>query len=360
MSDFMATFFRRRPLLVALAALAFSTGCGGPRVVLYCAQDPGFAEGLLQDFQRDSGLTVATKFDSEKDKSVSLYRELVQEKGRPRCDVFWNNEILSTLRLQKQGLLEPYDSPARGPFPGWAKATDHTWTAFAQRARVLIVNTKEVNNEDAPQSLFDLTDPRWRGRVVMAKPLHGTSITQAVALFEVLGPEQAKKYYRDLNYHDDSVKGLQIAPGNKQVAEWVAAGRTPRGDGVAVGITDTDDAIDEVQHGSPVRIIFPDAKRKVGEKMGTLFIPNALAILKGCPNPEGARRLVDFLLRPEVEKKLAEGDSHQIPVSPAVSAKLPEQILTPKTAHSMQVDWPKAADLWEEAFDFLRQEFAGD
>jgi iron(III) transport system substrate-binding protein len=356
----MRTISRRVLKLSLLLGLAFAIGCGGPRVVLYCAQDQEFAEGLLKEFQQQNGLAVATKFDTEKDKSVSLYRELVQEKDRPRCDVFWNNEILSTLRLQKQGLLEPYDSPARAPFPAWAKAADHTWTAFAQRARVLIVNTNEVKEKDAPQSLLDLTDPRWRGRVVMAKPLHGTSITQAVALFEVLGPGEAKKYYRALNYHDDKVRGLQIAPGNKQVAEWVAAGRTPRGDKVAVGITDTDDAIDEVQHGSPVRIIFPDAKQAEGEKMGTLFIPNTLAILKGGPNPIGARRLVDFLLRPEVEKKLAEGDSHQIPVSSAVSAKLPEQILTPKSAHAMKVDWQKAADLWDEAYDFLRQEFASD
>jgi iron(III) transport system substrate-binding protein len=330
-----------------------AVGCGGsaPRVVLYCAQDQEFAEGLLKEFHDASGLEVATKFDTEKDKSVSLYRELVQEKTRPRCDVFWNNEILSTIRLQKQGLLERYDSPQAAAFPDWARAGDRTWTAFAQRARVLVVNGKQLEGKAAPKGLQDLTDERFRGRVVMAKPLHGTSVTQAVALFAVLGPEKARAYYRGLK-----ANGVQIAPGNKQVAEWVAAGRTPRGEPVAVGITDTDDAIAEVHPGSAVRIVAPDGQ---ADGLGTLFIPNTLAILKGSPNPAEARRLVDFLLRPEVETQLAEGESVQIPVNPGVTGKLRPEVPTPKTVHAMQVDWVKAAELWEEAEEFLRQEFAG-
>jgi iron(III) transport system substrate-binding protein len=310
--------------------------------------------GLLEEFRQQSGLPVATKFDTEQAKSISLYQELVQEKDRPRCDVFWNNEILSTIRLQRQGLLEPYDSPSAVPFPASARAADHTWTAFAQRARVVLVNTELIPDTERPEGLLDLTSPRWRGRVAMAKPWHGTSLTQAVALFEVLGPQPARKYYRDLK-----ANGLQVAPGNKQVAEWVGAGRTPLGQAVALGITDTDDAMAEVKAGRPVAVLFPDAKRPSKDRLGTLFIPNTVAIVKGCPNPAGARRLIDFLLSPEVEARLAEADSHQIPLNPEVKYSLPTQIRTPKTAHAMQVDWYKAADLWDEAETFLHQEFAG-
>src|SRR5436309_2565954 len=75
----------------------------GPRVVLYCAQDQDFAAEVLRRFQQRTDLRVTPKFDTESDKSVSLYTELVKDKTRPRCDVFWNNEILSTIRLQRQG-----------------------------------------------------------------------------------------------------------------------------------------------------------------------------------------------------------------------------------------------------------------
>jgi iron(III) transport system substrate-binding protein len=96
--------------------------------------------------------------------------------------------------------------------------------------------------------------------------------------------------------------------------------------------------------------------------MGTLFLPNTLAVIRNCPDPEGARRLVDYLLSADVEKKLAESASRQIPLNPDVHANLPKEILRPRdaggTAKAMQVDFEKAADLWEEVQAFLRKEFA--
>ena len=339
-----------------LLLLACCAGCtrSEPRVVLYCAQDRDFAVPLLDDFHKITGLPVVPKYDTEKNKSVSLYEELVAEKNRPRCDVFWNNEILSTIRLQKQGLLEPYDSPSAKPYPAAAKAADHTWHAFATRARILIVNTRLVPGKDRPRSLLDLTDARWRNRLVMAQPQYGTSATQAVCLFQVLGSERAKKFYLDLK-----ANGVQIAPGNKQVAEWVGQGRTPAGQEVAIGITDTDDAMEEVRDKHDVVIVYPDRDASADSKLGTLFIPNTLAILKGAPNPEGARRLIDYLLSADVEKRLAEGESHQVPLNAEVKAKLPPQIEAPKSVRAMPVDFAKAADLWAEVETFVRQEFAG-
>jgi iron(III) transport system substrate-binding protein len=343
----------RRQVLLQAASLGLLAGCGAgkPRVVLYCAQDREFAVDLLDDFGRRSGLDVAPKFDTEANKSVSLYREIVAEKNRPRCDVFWNNEIVSTIRLQKQGLLQEYRSDSAKGYPEWAKADDGTWTAFASRARVLIVNTKLVPEQDRPRSLLDLTDARWRDRVVMAKPMFGTTATQTACLFAALGDETAKRYLTDLK-----ANGVQIAPGNKQVAEWVGRGKTPTGTPAAVGMTDTDDAIDEVRSGRDVAIVFPD--RAAEGRMGTLFIPNTLCVPKGCPNLDGAKKLVDYLLSAEVEKRLAEGPSAQIPLNPDVKAALPPQIETPAKLKVMRVDWAGAAESWDEAQKFVTKLFA--
>jgi iron(III) transport system substrate-binding protein len=342
----------RRTFLGLLPAVLAGCGRSRPRVVLYCAQDREFARDVLADFTEQTGLDVAPKFDTEANKSVSLYREIVAEKGRPRCDVFWNNEIVSTIRLQRQGLLDAYDSPSAKGYPAWAKADDHTWTAFAARARVLIVNTKLVPQDERPRSLLELAEPRWRGRVAMARPQFGTTATQAACLFEVLGPDKAKAYLSALKDN-----GVQLAPGNKQVAEWVAAGTTPTGKPVAVGMTDTDDAIGEVKAGRDTAIVFPDREGGRG-RMGTLFIPNTLCILKGCPDPAGARRLVDYLLSEEVEKRLAEGPGAQVPLNPAVRADLPPQIETPAGVTVMRVDWARAAELWDEAQAFVTRTFA--
>jgi iron(III) transport system substrate-binding protein len=346
---------KRAGLVVALLLSVAGCGGGSSRVVLYCAQDKEFAENSLTEFEKNTGLTVDKKYDTEKDKSVSLFTELLKEKERPRCDVFWNNEPLNTLRLHKLGLLEPYDSPSAKPYPARWKAPDHTWYAFAGRARVLIVNTDLVPENERPKSLLDLTDPRWKGRLVMARPLFGTSATQGACLFSVLGADKAKEYYRGLK-----ANGVQIAPGNKQVAEWVGQGRTPGGQKVVVGVTDTDDTMEEIDAGHKVAMIFPDGDRPKDDVMGTLFIPNTLCILKGSPNPEGARKLVDYLLGPEVEARLAESDSHQIPLNPEVKAKLPPAMAPAATAKAMDVDFDKAAAAWDEAYDFLKKEFAAD
>jgi iron(III) transport system substrate-binding protein len=335
--------------MMSVATVLAVAGCGKPqsRVVLYCAQDQEFAEQVLGEFTHRTGLPVAPRYDTEADKSVSLYEELVKEAGRPRCDVHWNNEILSTIRLQRKGLLDPYASPSAAPFPAWAKAKDHTWHAFAGRARVLLVNTQLVPEAERPRGLLDLTDPKWKGRIAMAKPQFGTTATQAACLFEVLGTDRARAFYLGLK-----ANGIQIVPGNKQVAEGVGQGQ------FAVGLTDTDDAMGEVEAGRPVALVFPDRDRPAEDRMGTLFIPNTVAVIKGCPNPDGARKLVDYLLSAEVETKLAETESHQIPLNPQVKARLPREIATPQTAKPMAVDFERAADLWDEVQTFLRNEFA--
>lgn len=330
---------------VVVAAFLALVGCQGsqPRVVLYCAQDREFANDILAQFTLETGLDVPAKYDTEANKSVSLYFEIVHERDWPRCDVFWNNEILSTIRLQKKGLLVPY---ASGPGRWYPRAADDTWHAFAARARVLIVNTRMLPETERPRRLLDLTQPRWKNQVAMAKPQFGTSATQSACLFQVMGKEKAEAFYRGL-----SANGVQVVPGNKDVAVAVAQGRTASGQPVAVGITDTDDAMAEVKAGRPVAIIFPDQ-----DGMGTLFIPNTIAIITGGPNPDGARRLVDYMLDGYVEACLMH-DGWHFPLRQGHDpADVPASELRGGDRR-MAVDFDKAADLWEEVQQFLKEEF---
>src|SRR5262249_61346254 len=136
------------------------------------------------EFTKQSNLTITPHFDTEANKSVSLALELERDARRPRCDVHWNNEILWTIYLQKKGLLEPYASPAAKPYPDRWKAPDHTWHAFAARARVLLVNNQMVKEADRPKSIWDLAHPRFKGQAVMAKPPYATTATHAGAFFQ--------------------------------------------------------------------------------------------------------------------------------------------------------------------------------
>lgn len=333
---------------LAIAVCGFY-GCrkSGPRVVVYCALDRELAEDILQVFSKRTGIEVVKRYDTEANKSIGLYEDLIRESGRPRCDVHWNNEILATIRLQRQGIYTPHASPSALPYPAAFKSADQTWTAFAARARVLIVNTEKVKPADRPTRLTDLAHPAWKGRVALAKPLFGTTATQAACLFQSWGAEKAKEFFTKLKMND-----VQIAAGNKQVATGVGAGQFD------VGLTDTDDALAEIDQGRPVAMIFPDSDATPESRLGTLFIPNTVAMIKNCPNPEAAKTLIDYLLSAEVEKKLAEGEGRQIPLNPAVEATLPAVMQPARTARPLPVDFSKAADSWDESQRFLKELFA--
>jgi iron(III) transport system substrate-binding protein len=326
------------------AILVFCSGCWSSspsEVVAYTALDAEFSRPVFEDIQRETGIQVLPKFDVESTKTVGLAEAIIAEGGRPRCDVFWNNEILHTVRLARAGLLEAYRSPAARDFPPEFRSPDGYWQGFAARARVLIVNTRLVPADRRPTSIRDLAAARWKGRCGMAKPLFGTTATHAACLFAAWGDAKAEAFFKQIKKNE-----VKILSGNKGVAQAVAGGQ------LDFGLTDTDDALGEVEQGMPVAVVYPDQE---WGGLGTLFIPNTLAIVRGAPHPENARRLVDALLAPAVETKLAEGPSGQIPLNPRV--KIPLRVETPQTVRPMRVDFEKAADFWEKAAKFLRQEF---
>ncbi len=335
-----------RKLLVAsllFGVIASTAGCWSraeQEVVVYAALDREFSEPILKDFHVATGIEVPDKYDIESTKTVGLVSAIIQEQSRPRCDVFWNNEIIHTLRLKKLGLLDVYFSPSADVFPENYRSPDGTWHGLAARARVLIVNTELVKRDAFPSSIHDLADPKWKGQVGIAKPLFGTTATHAAVLFVTWGDEQATDYFKAVQ------QNAEVMSGNKQVATAVGRGQ------LAFGITDTDDAIIEIDNGLPVEIIFPD---QADDQIGSLFIPNSLCIIKGGPNTANARRLIDYLLSAEVEERLAAGSSAQFPVNPNVtttSRALPDQ-----PVRWMDVDFEAAAEDWDTASETLREIF---
>src|SRR5207249_8898754 len=144
------------PLLFLLAMV----GCGGwsregpnGRVVVYSALDREFSEPLLRDYEKRTGVAVDAKFDVESTKTVGLTQAILAEAARPRCDLFWNNEILNTLRLKQKGLLAPFHPSHAADILAGFQAKDGTWYGFAARARVLLVNTQLVAEADRPTGL---------------------------------------------------------------------------------------------------------------------------------------------------------------------------------------------------------------
>src|SRR5262249_39119093 len=101
----------------ALGLTAVSTlvigGCDSTRtsvspsgtVTVYAALDREFAAPILEAYAQRTAVSVLPKFDVESTKTVGLTNLIMAEAVHPRCDLFWNNEILNTLRLKEKGLL---------------------------------------------------------------------------------------------------------------------------------------------------------------------------------------------------------------------------------------------------------------
>ena len=129
--------------------------------MVYSALDQEFAFPILSAFERstDNETGVISKFDVESTKTVGLVNLIIAEEEAPICDLFWNNEIMHTLRLQKLGLLQPRRWDVEPGYPPDMIASDGSWCGFAARARVLIVNTNLIKNpQDYPTSVAELAD----------------------------------------------------------------------------------------------------------------------------------------------------------------------------------------------------------
>ena len=288
-------------MVFALVILCSCTSGGqfkNEEVVIYTSLDQTYSEPVLKLFEQKTGIKVKPVYDTEASKTTGMVNRIIAKKNNPQADVFWNSETGHTIRLKKMGLLTPYVSPSASDIPVTFKDKDGYWTGFAARCRVLICNTDLISEEEAPASIFDLTEPEWNGRFTLAYPLFGTTATHSAALFSYLGDEKAKEFFEKLKNNN-----AVIVDGNSTSRDRVAAGEYP------LGFTDSDDANVALLNNDPIKIIFPDS-----DDMGTLVIPNTAAIINNSPHPEQAKGFIDFILSKEIEALLARMPGAQIPL----------------------------------------------
>lgn len=299
-----------------------------PTVVVYCSVDEQFARQVLAEFEASTGIQTRPLFDTEAGKTTGLVRRIEAERGRPRADVFWSSEVFNTILLAREGLLTPYEPPTAGDVPAEYRDPASCWTGVGLRARVIAYNTKLVAGQEVPRRWRDLAEPRWKGKVAIANPLFGTTRGHVAALMAAWGEADFEQYLRRLRSNQ-----TVLADGNAKAVALVARGE------VLLCATDTDDVRVAKANGELVEAVFPD----IGDG-GTLLIPCSVAIVAGCPHPETAQRLVDFLASAEVERMLARSDSGNIPVRSALREELG---LTLPPASKLSLD--AVADRLDEA-----------
>ena len=172
-------------------------------VVVYTSQDEVYAEPILKDFQKQTGIEVKTVFDSEAVKTVGLVNRLLAEKSNPQCDVFWNNEEFRTRQLASKGVFRDTNA----------------WTHLGYRTRRMVINTKFIKAAAAPRAWSDVTNKIWFHKVALAYPLFGTTSTHFQALRQLWGDAAWQSWCRAL-----AANNPFVVDGNSVVVKQVARG----------------------------------------------------------------------------------------------------------------------------------------
>ncbi len=335
--------FRLIKIIVALlfVSLLFIR-CGkksSNEVVVYTSVDQVFTEPILKDFEQKTGIKVKPVFDTEETKSTGVLNRLIAEKENPKCDIFWSGDPIRNLVLKNKGITAQYLPQSASEINNLFKDNEGQWIGFSSRVRVIIYNSHLVKAEEAPHSIYDLVNPKWKGKCAIANPLFGTTSFHIAALFAELGDEKANEFLKGIKNNK-----VIIATSNGDVKKRVTDGD------VLFGLVDTDDAISAIREGAPIGMIFPDQ-----DLIGTLIVPNTLSLIKNSPNQENAKKLFDYLLSAEVEQKLAELAA-QIPmIKNNYQFKELPNVKSISDIKSMTVDYEKAAKKLEDIQPLLKK-----
>jgi iron(III) transport system substrate-binding protein len=281
--------------LVGLALLVFAAGPSfgqdaklieaakkEGKAVVYGSLESDTFDAISKAFTKKTGIEVeywrasATKV---MDRAQTEYRA-----GKPGFDVIVTNDNPLQL-MQKEKMFAKYDSPSAKAFP--KEAIDPN---LGPRYRNVIIgvvyNKSMVSPADAPKSLEDLVNPKYKGKLVMPDPTQHTTTTQWVAsLDKLMGKEKAEKFIRDLA----AMKPI-LVESLLPAAERVSTGETP------IAITYVKYAYIFGQKGAPMEYV------RLPKMLGD---GHYLGLDNRAPHANAARVFIDFFLGDESMKIMA-------------------------------------------------------
>ncbi len=310
-------------LMVAVLSLYPSAPARASELVVYSGRKESAIKPVVELFERKTGTTVALKVG----KTSGLANEILQERQRPRADIFIATEAGICDILARDGLLESYVPPSAREIQAEYKSAKGYWTGISGRARVIIYNKGLVRSEEVPNSVLDLADPKWKGKVAIAATRERTTLSWLAALVHVMGEAKAKAYIGRLVDN-----GLKIVPDNSDVWRGVGSGE------FALGLTNSPNYHLALEARLPVGVVYPD-QGPTG--MGALVNPNAVAIMKGAKNLAQARRFVDFILSREAQELLV----HRAFEIPLVPGTAPGQVQPLSEFKVLTIGQERLADL---------------
>lgn len=273
-----------------LAALLASTALAQTELTVYTAIEADDLAKYAERFNQDHpDITINWVRDS----TGVITARLLAERNNPVADVVWGLAATSLLVLQSEGMLEPYAPQGLERIdPRFRDPQDPpSWVGMDAWAAAICYNTVEGERLGLtpPTSWADLTDPQYRGHIVMPHPASsGTGFLDVSSWLQLFGEEAGWAYMDALH---ENISAYQHS-GSKPC-------RTAGSGEAVIGISFEFRAVRTLNGGAPIQIIFPS--EGIGWDM------ESSAIMAGTANLEAAQTLLDWSISDRAMDMYADG-----------------------------------------------------
>jgi len=214
---------KRSLRLAVVVSVLFGLGCGqnsgDDGLVLYSGRSQSLVEPILKRFEDASGIVIQVKYGS----SAQLAIALQEEGDKSPADVFWAQDAGALGALSSAQLFSTLPTDAIEKVLDGFRHPDNEWVATSGRARVFAYSSARVAPDEMPNSVFDLYDPHWKGRVGWA-PLNASFQSFVTAMRETHGNSLTMRWLTGMINND--VKSYSK---NTAIIEAIAAGEIDMG-----------------------------------------------------------------------------------------------------------------------------------
>lgn len=249
----------------------------------------GGAEDSFAAFTEKTGIKIEFLSMS----TGSALAKLQAEEGKTDADIWFGGGVDSYLAARDLGFLEAYRSPELDNIDAQYVDKEGHFSGLALVPAGFIVNDDILKEKglEAPKTWEDLTDPKYKGEIIMANPsISGTQYAITSGIIQVLGEDQAWDYFKRL---DDNVDFY--AKGGGEPPEKVAAGE------FAIGITAITGGTYKYGESSPTSVVYPEDMIP--------WTPAPIAIFKNSKKVDAAKLLIDWYLSKEGQEVLRQADA---------------------------------------------------
>ena len=322
----------------ALALQGCGSGNSAKSVKVYSPHGKHLAGDIKKRFEAaHAGWTV----EFQDMGGATILAKVAAEKSLPRADVWWGGAPSDFNQAESQGLLEPYAPDWVKALPAEAKSASGAWAATFRSPLLIMYNSKKIKKEDAPTDWEFLIHKKWDGMIAIrdVKPSTTMKTAWGALILRANALEKRDEAGWDFLKMLDANTGAYAAD-PQALNELLASPNTK----YALTIWTLADAPLLKDRGYPFEFVFPPE---------VPVVLDSIALIKGAPNPEGAKLFHDFVNSPEQLLLMAK-ERHRIPIredlpKEQLPAWMKELKITP-----MKIDWAafsKNIDAWIARWD---------